>query len=99
MRRFVRILKRTPKLVSSLFKEHHCFDIGMCIRNARGHFMKARTVTYNGVPFTNEAEDRELMEAILWLGEMGMSNVSIELDCKLVVDVILDKSSYKPTRV
>jgi len=42
-----------------------------------------------------ETEACGLKEAIIWLGDMGMSNVSIELDYKLVVDGILDKSTNK----
>jgi ribonuclease HI len=33
-----------------------------------------------------------LKEAIIWLGDMEASRMSIELDCKLVVDDILDCS-------
>jgi len=31
-----------------------------------------------------------LKEAIVWLGELGLSMVQIELDCKLVVDSIME---------
>lgn len=31
-----------------------------------------------------------MREAIIWLSELGLSRVSIELDCKLVVDGISD---------
>jgi len=34
-----------------------------------------------------------LKEAILWLGELGLSNVHIELDCKLVTDDIVDRTN------
>jgi len=40
-----------------------------------------------------EAETWGLKEATIWLGEMGMSSVLIELDCKLVTDGIGDKST------
>jgi hypothetical protein len=33
-----------------------------------------------------------LKEAIFWLGELGLSNVHIELDCKLVTDEIVDRT-------
>ena len=75
---------------AALFKEQNCFGVGMCLRDSRGHFMKAKTRRFHGVPLPYEAEACGLKEAILWLGDMGMSNVSIELDCKLVVDGILD---------
>jgi len=50
------------------------------------HFMKARMQHIMVYLF-------RITKAIFWLGEMGMSNVSIELGCKLVVDGILDKST------
>jgi len=34
-----------------------------------------------------------LWEAISWLGELGLSMVQIELNCKLVVEGIIDKSN------
>jgi hypothetical protein len=34
-----------------------------------------------------------LKEAIIWLGEMEVSRMSIELDCKLVVEGVIDSSS------
>jgi hypothetical protein len=36
-----------------------------------------------------------LKEAILWLGELGLSNVHIELDCKLVTDSIMDRTNNR----
>jgi len=78
---------------ATLFKDNHCFGVGMCIRDYRSHFVKAETTWFNGVPTPMEAEAWGLKEAILWLGEMGMSNVSIELDCKLVSEGILDRST------
>jgi hypothetical protein len=36
-----------------------------------------------------------LKEAIIWLGEMEVSRMSIELDCKLVVEGVIDSSSNR----
>jgi hypothetical protein len=44
------------------------------------------------VVFT-EAEAHALKAAILWLGELGLSKVQIELDCLLVVQAINNRSS------
>jgi len=35
---------------AALFKEHNCFGVGMCLRYFRGHFMKAKTTRFYGVP-------------------------------------------------
>lgn len=42
---------------TALFKENHWFGVGMCLRDARGHFLKAKIARYNGVPLTNEVKD------------------------------------------
>lgn len=62
----------------------------MCIRNSQGLFIKALSRWFECTPPPLEAEALGLKEAILWLGELGLSNVLIELDCKLVVDSIVD---------
>jgi hypothetical protein len=36
-----------------------------------------------------------LKEAIIWFGEMEVSRMSIELDCKLVVEGVIDSSSNR----
>jgi hypothetical protein len=58
----------------------------MCIRDQRGSFIKAATTWYEGCPSPQEAEAVGLRDAILWVGQLGSSNVQIELECKLVVD-------------
>jgi len=45
------------------------------------------------VPPPLEAEALGLKEAILWHSELGLSNVHIELDCKLVTDSIVDRTN------
>jgi len=64
----------------------------MCIRNSHGHFIKAQSKWYEGLPTPLEAEALGLRDAILWLGDLGLSKVHIELDRKLVVDNIVDSS-------
>jgi ribonuclease HI len=48
-----------------------------------------------GMCIRDKAEAMGLKEAIIWLGEIELSKVSIELDCKLVVDDIGDRSVNK----
>jgi len=66
------------------------FGIGMCIRNSRGHFIKAQSNWHEGVPSPSEADALGSRDAILWLGNLRLSKVHIELDCKLTVDNIVD---------
>jgi len=78
---------------AALFRQERAFGIGMCLRNSQGHFIKALTKWYNGIPPAQEAEATGLRDANLWLGHLGLSKVHIELDCKLVVDGIVDSSN------
>jgi len=75
---------------AAIFSDQRWFDVGMCIRNSQGHFIRALTKWLNGSHPLVEAEAIGLREAIIWLGELGLSRVLIELDCKLVVDDISD---------
>ena len=70
---------------AALFGDQQCFGIGMCIRNTQGRFVKALTKWFECYPSP--------LEVISWLGELGLSMVQIELDCKLVVEGIMDKSN------
>jgi ribonuclease HI len=60
----------------------------MCLRDENGHFIAAKTAWFHGLAQPQEAEARGLKEAIIWLGNRGLTDVSIELDCKQVVDGI-----------
>ena len=77
---------------AALFEEQRSFGIGMCIRNSSGEFIKAATTWHEGSPPAQEAEAVGLRDAIVWLGSLGLSHVHIELDCKLVVDNISDRT-------
>jgi len=50
-----------------LFKENHFFGIGTCLRDAIGHFIKAKVARHNGVPLPNEVEACGLKKSIIWL--------------------------------
>ena len=65
----------------------------MCIRDSHGNFIKASKKWHDGVPPPSQAEAMGLRDAILWLGQLGLSKVQIELDSKLVVESILDRTN------
>jgi len=77
---------------AALFTDQGCFGVGMCLRNSRGRFIKALSKWYDSIPTPLEAEALSLRDAIYWLGQLDLSKVHIELDCKLVVDSIVDRS-------
>jgi hypothetical protein len=62
---------------AALFKENHCFGVGMCIRDYRGHFVKANTAWFDGVPTLMEAEAWGIKEAILLTSSMELNFVDI----------------------
>lgn len=76
---------------ATMFEEQRCFGIGMCIRNYRDHFSKAATFWQDGSP--PQAGAIGLRDTISWLGRLGLSKVLIKLDCKLMVDSIIDRNT------
>ena len=73
---------------TTIFREQRCYGIGICIRGSLWKFIKAKTTLFFVLPQPHKAEARGLKEAIKLLDSMGLSKVSIELDCKQVVDNI-----------
>ncbi|CAJ2632610.1 unnamed protein product [Trifolium pratense] len=71
---------------AAIFKDRNCYGAGMCIRDDHGNFIRAQTMWRKGGPLPHEAEAWSLKEALNWIRNLGYTNVSIELDCKLVVD-------------
>jgi len=78
---------------AAIFNEQKSFGTCICIRDHRGHIIKAATNWYEGNPLPHEAEAVGLRDTILWLGQLRLSDVHIELDFKLVVDSICDKNN------
>jgi ribonuclease HI len=60
----------------------------MCHRGDQGSTLGANTTWFKVLPQPNEAEARGLKEAINWLDNLMFPSVSIELDCKQLVDDI-----------
>jgi len=71
---------------AAIFEDVKQFGAGLCLRDEKGNFLKAFTATTTGVPTPREAEAWALHQAINWTHHLGMQNVIFELDCKLVVD-------------
>lgn len=79
---------------ATMFEEHRCFGIGMCIRNYRSHFLKTATFWHDGSPPQQEMKAIWLRDAISWLGRLGLLKVFIELDCKQVVDRNINQDEF-----
>ena len=73
---------------AAIFKEHKCYGIGICIRGSLGEFIKVNATWLFGLPQPYEAKANGIKKTIKWFGSVDLSKVSIELDCKKVVDNI-----------
>jgi len=67
------------------------------LRGENDEYISAKTTWFQGSPQPHEVEVCGLIEAIIWLGNRGLTMVSIELDYKQVVDDISNKidSNYE----
>lgn len=75
---------------AAIFKEKGIFGLGLCVRNDKGEFVKAKSMWFYGVPTPHEAEAKGLLEALKWMASLNLYKVTFELDCKSVVDGILE---------
>jgi len=57
-------------------------------------FMAAKIFSYRGLPKLHEAEAWGLEETIIWLGNMSLSRVYIELHYKQMIYNIHNKFSF-----
>ncbi|KAK6121841.1 hypothetical protein DH2020_044454 [Rehmannia glutinosa] len=67
--------------------------IGMIIRDDKGEFVVARTITYPGVFAPKEAEAIGVREALSWIKSLCFHQVVVESDAKYVVEGIYSTES------
>ena len=73
--------------VDASFSVHlNVVGYGMCIRDDRGNFVKARTMWSSPVCVSDIGEALGLSQAIQWVHDLQLLNVDFELDAKRVVD-------------
>jgi ribonuclease HI len=60
--------------------------IGMCIRDAEGNFVLAKTEWFLPISSVEEGETTSLLIALRWVKDLEIENVDFELDSKKVVD-------------
>nr|KYP41081.1 hypothetical protein KK1_037561 [Cajanus cajan] len=66
----------------------------MCIRNDHGHFLTAKTGWAHGLPPVHEAEATALLTAIQWIVTLSLPHVTLESDCKSVLDALSRTQSH-----
>lgn len=60
--------------------------IGICLRDERGTFIKAKTHCFSSIMDVFLGETMGLQLAISWVHEMGYNDVILEMDAKFVVN-------------
>lgn len=76
-----------------LFETKRCFGFASVARNYigrnyRGHLVEALSRRWEGVTAPEIVEAMSVTEALSWINRKGWSNVIVELDCCVVVQVI-----------
>ncbi|CAN1157427.1 Putative ribonuclease H protein At1g65750 [Linum perenne] len=73
---------------AALFFEEGRHGMGALIRSNDGRLFQYRMSASDGCPTAEECEALALIDAITWLSSLGLTNVTIELDCLNVVQAI-----------
>ena len=72
----------------SFSRTHFKLGVGCVIKNTEEALVYAMSKMIPMYLFPTEVEALALKEATLWICQLHLSHVSIEMDCKSVVDVI-----------
>jgi len=76
--------------IDAAFSSHvNRTGIGICVRDAEGTFVLAKTMTYPCTVSVDVGEALCLHSALQWLSDMQFDNVDFETDSKLTVDAFL----------
>nr|KYP36545.1 hypothetical protein KK1_042329 [Cajanus cajan] len=78
----------TCNIDAALFQDSSYFGYSMCIRNDHGQFLTAKTGWAHSLPPVHEAEATALLTAIQWIENLSLTHVTIESDCKSVLDAL-----------
>lgn len=75
-------------------KPEMLIKICMCIRDASGSFLQARTIKRAFLPSVHEGEALTLLEAIKWLKDLDVEQVLIEMGNLRVVQGLKDSTEF-----
>ncbi|XP_020225309.1 uncharacterized protein LOC109807197 [Cajanus cajan] len=79
---------------ATIFKEDNKVGFGICLRDATGSLIKAKSGWLYGVAPPHEEEATTLLESIRWVCDQGYTRVILESDSKQVVEDILNSNIY-----
>ncbi|KAL8511486.1 hypothetical protein ACS0TY_018039 [Phlomoides rotata] len=78
---------------AAFFDETTETDVGMVLRDDEGIFLAARSLVFSGYLEVVIGEAMGFMEVLSWAKRLGLENVIVEGDSKVVVDAILSSAS------
>lgn len=64
---------------AAMFNTNNKYGLGMCIHSHVGEFYKGKMMWFHGTPTPQEAEAVGLRQALLWLVELGLTSVYMNL--------------------
>jgi len=77
-----------------LFKAEGKFGVGICFRDSLGHLIEVDSMVFSSVTTAFECEATALQDALQIALDLGLNWVVFENDCQLVVNAVLNNSSY-----
>ncbi|KAL8516700.1 hypothetical protein ACS0TY_015092 [Phlomoides rotata] len=72
----------------TLFYDIYEMGIGMAIHDENDTFVGGRSLVVPGIYMVDEGEAMGLLEALSLLKQLGLQRIKIEIDVKIVVDVV-----------
>jgi ribonuclease HI len=78
----------------AFFEAEGKFGVGICFRDNLGHLIQANSMVFPSVTTTVECEANALQQTLQIALDLGLNQVVFESDCQLVVNTVLNNSSY-----
>lgn len=77
---------------ATIFKDQGIYGAGMVLRDDKGSFLKAKSITTQGIPGMKKEKAWALLQAILRSNQMELQHLILKVDCKPVVDGLSSNS-------
>lgn len=77
---------------ATIFEESDTYGIAFIVRDSAGQLVEAKTKSWRGKVSAEMAEVMGIREALTWLKQNGLRNVTVESDCMSMVQAI--RSSF-----
>jgi len=78
----------------ALFKAEGKFGVDICFRDNLGHLIQGNSMVFLYVTTAPKCEATALQQALQIALDLGLNQVVFESDCQLVMNAVLNNSSY-----